>query len=195
MARKEAVANEPIPEIWGSDEVPPEFRRIYFEIVSLTDAFCNERLDRECQELCWKLAIELCQEGSPVVRGKRASWACGIVYTIGWVNFLTDPNSQPHVRPDEIAEWFGVSQATMHSKSKIIREGLDIIPLDPDFTLSSRLDDNPLAWMVELMNGMIIDIRHAPREFQEIAYQSGLIPYIPGDEEESQNDREGHRPK
>ena len=46
-------------------------------------------------------------------RGKRASWACGIVYLLGWVNFLSDPNQESHVRSEEIAKWFGVSMATM----------------------------------------------------------------------------------
>jgi hypothetical protein len=31
------------------------------------------------------------------------------------------------------------------------------------------------------VNGMIVDIRSMPREAQEIAFEKGLIPYIPGD--------------
>jgi hypothetical protein len=27
----------------------------------------------------------------------------------------------------------------------------------------------------------MIDVRHAPRELQEIAFKKGLIPYIPAD--------------
>jgi hypothetical protein len=165
----------------GSSEVPAEFRQVYLELVSLTDEFCNERLNPEYQELCREMAVSICQPGSPVLRGKRASWACGIVYAVGWVNFLGDPSQQPHVRADDIAQWFGVSTATMHSKAKAIREGLDLMPLDPDFTLPSRLDNNPLVWMLQLQNGLIIDIRHAPREAQVAAYERGLIPYIPAD--------------
>ncbi len=154
----------PVPTIDGSSEVPAEFRRVYLEIVSLTDDFCNEKLNEEYQELCRRMAISICQDGSPVLRGKPASWACGIVYSAGWVNFLGDPSQEPHVRSEDIAEWFGISTATMHSKSKVIREGLDLMAFDPEFTLPSRLGDNPLASMLELENGMIIDIRHAPRE-------------------------------
>jgi hypothetical protein len=69
----------------------------------------------------------------------------------------------------------------MLSKSKVLREGLDLMPFDPTFTLPSRLDDNPLVWMVELINGFIIDIRHAPRELQVQAYEAGMIPYVPAD--------------
>lgn len=174
-----------VPMICGSSEVPAEFRQVYLELVSLTDEFCNERLNLEYQELCREMAISICQPQSPVLRGKRASWACGIVYAAGWVNFLGDPSQQPHVRSEEIAEWFGVSTATMHSKAKAIREGLGLIAFDPDFTLPSRLNENPLIWMLQIKNGLIIDIRHAPREAQVAAYERGLIPYIPADRESS----------
>jgi hypothetical protein len=57
---------------------------------------------------------------------------------------------------------------------------MDIGSFDPDFTHSSRLDKNP-AWIVELTNGMLVDIRQAPREIQEAAYKLGMIPWIPAD--------------
>lgn len=31
------------------------------------------------------------------------------------------------------------------------------------------------------VNGMLVDVRFMPREVQEIAYQKGLIPFIPVD--------------
>jgi hypothetical protein len=36
--------------------------------------------------------------------------------------------------------------------------------------------------MLEI-GGMIVDIRHIPREVQELVYEQGLIPYIPADRE------------
>ncbi len=177
-ARVPSPASSPAPMISGSTEVPAEFRQLYLELVSLTDEFCNERLNVEYQELCREVAILLCQDGSPADRGKRASWASGIVYAVGWVNFLGDPSREPHVRSEEIAEWFGVSTATMHSKARTIREGLDLIPLDPRLTLPSRMGQNPLVWMLSV-NGLVMDIRDAPREAQQVAFDEGLIPYIP----------------
>lgn len=175
----------------GADaaEVPDEYREVYLELVALTDKFCSERLNDEYQDLCREMAISLCQDGSPVFRGKRASWASGVVYSVGWVNFLGDPSQEPHVRSEDIAKWFGVSVATMQNKSKVIREGLDLMPLDPEFTLPSRIDDNPLVWMVELTNGLIVDIRHAPRELQVQAYEAGMIPYVPADRERSPSEK------
>jgi hypothetical protein len=36
-----------------------------------------------------------------------------------------------------------------------------------------------MIWMLEI-NGLFMDIRTCPREAQEIAFEKGLIPYIPG---------------
>jgi hypothetical protein len=41
-------------------------------------------------------------------------------------------------------------------------------------------EKNPLMWMVEV-NGLLVDLRDMPREVQEIAFEDGLIPYIPAD--------------
>ena len=57
---------------------------------------------------------------------------------------------------------------------------LKIRPFDPDWTLPGRMDDNPLIWMIEV-NGLILDTRSCPREAQEVAFEKGLIPYIPAD--------------
>ncbi len=35
-------------------------------------------------------------------------------------------------------------------------------------------------WMLD-MNGLPMDIRRAPREAQVVAFEKGLIPYIPAD--------------
>ena len=57
---------------------------------------------------------------------------------------------------------------------------LKIRQFDHRWTLPSRMDDNPLVWMLEV-NGLIMDIRRCSREVQEIAFNKGLIPYIPAD--------------
>jgi hypothetical protein len=51
-------------------------------------------------------------------------------------------------------------------------------PLSPEWTLPSRLADNPMVWMLEI-NGLVIDIRQAPAELQRLAHEKGLIPFIP----------------
>ena len=54
---------------------------------------------------------------------------------------------------------------------------LKIHQFDPTWTLPSRMDDNPLVWMLQV-DGFVTDVRDAPREVQEIALKKGLIPYI-----------------
>jgi hypothetical protein len=68
----------------------------------------------------------------------------------------------------------------MQTKSKIIRDKLEIMQMDPEWCLSSLIGDNPLVWMLEV-DGFVIDARSAPIEFQQEAYRLGLIPYIPGE--------------
>ncbi len=33
------------------------------------------------------------------------------------------------------------------------------------------------------MNGFLVDLRNMPREVQQIAFDKGMIPYIPADRE------------
>jgi len=151
-------------------------------IGELTDAFCEEHLNEEYRQLCEDLIGALLEIELPLESGKPASWASAIVHALGWVNFLQDPHLSPHMTSPQIAEGFGVSQGTMLAKSKIIRDELDIIQLDPQWCLPSLLKDNPLVWMLKV-NGFVMDIRMAPREAQEEAYRLGLIPFIPADEQ------------
>jgi hypothetical protein len=108
--------------------------------------------------VCRWLAHCVCHEDSPVLRGKAASWACGIAYAAVRVNLLTDPSQDPHLTAEQIAQDFGVSSVTMHAKYRAISNGLDLMPFDPEFTVASRVDDNPLVWILKV-NGLLVDIR------------------------------------
>jgi len=150
-------------------------------IIGLTDAFCREHLNDEYAMMCRNLAAALSRKRpSPLVRGKMETWACGIIRTIGWVNFLDDPSQKPHMKLTSVDKAFGVAQSTGQGKSKTIRNLLKIRDFDPKWTLPSRVDDNPRVWMVSV-NGFIMDMRHASREVQVDAFEQGLIPYIPAD--------------
>lgn len=151
------------------------------QIIGLVSTFCLNHLDEEYYELCDDLTWVAFEENLPFEKGQPGSWASGIVHAIGFVNFLQDPSRSPHMTSAQIAKGFGVSQQTMLTKSKIIRDKLDMIQFDPDWCLPSRLGDNPLAWMLEV-DGFVIDARNAPLEFQQEAYRMGLIPYIPGED-------------
>ena len=80
----------------------------------------------------------------------------------------------------DIDAGFGVSEATGSAKSMAIRKLLKVRGFEPEWTVPSRMDDNPLIWMLQV-NGLLVDIRSCPREAQAVAFENGLIPYIPAD--------------
>lgn len=176
-----STVDKQVSEMLG--DVPDTFAGRFIDLVTLTDVFCDTFLNTEYKDLCREMAISICQKDSPVLKGTPQGWAAGIVYALGRVNFLDDPSQTPHMKSRQIAEGFGVSLATMQAKAKVVREGLDLMPFHPDWSLPSKMDSNPLVWMLEV-NGFAMDIRMAPREAQVAAYEQGLIPYIPADRAE-----------
>jgi Domain of unknown function (DUF6398) len=164
-----------------SEQVPKEMQARFEEITQLTEAFSRTYLNDEYASLIRQLTATLCRKRpSPLSQGKAATWACGIIHAIGIVNFLYDTSLTPHVASSQIASYFNLSPSTMQAKSKLIRDLLGMYQMDPDWTLPSKLDDNLLAWMIQV-NGIAIDARYAPRAIQEEAFRKGLIPYIPGE--------------
>jgi len=165
------------------DSRSTEAKEVLEAVIGLTDAFCKDCLNEEYAEACRKLAGVLARKRpSPLLRGKLETWASGIVRTIGRVNFLDDSSRTPHLKLPQIDKAFGVAESTGQGKSHQIRKMLRIHQFDHRWTLPSMMDDNPLIWMLEV-NGFLMDIRDAPREAQEIAYEKGMIPYIPADRE------------
>jgi hypothetical protein len=162
-----------------SESVPQALRPVFEAIVALTDPICREHLNDEYAKLCRELAAALCRKRpSPLSRGRIDVWACAIVYALGSVNFLWDKTQTPHMSTAELGQLFGVSKSTAANKARTIMDALNIGPFDPDWCLPSRLDDNPLAWMISV-DGFIVDARSAPRHIQEEALHLGLIPYLP----------------
>lgn len=168
------------------ETVPKASEPAYLAIIELTDNVCLEQLNEEYAALARKLTAALARkEPSPLLRGRPEIWACGIVYALGTVNFLFDKFQLVHMRADELCAAFGVSQSSGSNKAKQIRDTFKMFQFDPKWCLPSLLDENPLVWLLEV-NGMVVDARYMPREFQEIAYEKGLIPYIPADRERDQ---------
>jgi hypothetical protein len=162
-----------------AQSVPTSMRPLYESIVSLTDDFCRQHLNEEYAELCRRMAATLSRKRPcPLAQGHLASWACGIIYALGRVNFLFDKTQTPYMKSDELCSLFGVSPSNASAKSRKILDGLKITLLDPRWSLPSKLAVNPRAWLIQV-NGFLVDARSAPREIQEEAYRLGLIPYIP----------------
>ena len=166
-----------------SESVPSQMQPVYDEITHLTDAVCRDHVDEEFAMLCRKLTAALARKRpSPLARGKKEVWACAVMYALGQVNFLFDRSQTPHTTPGELCAMFGVAQSTASNKAKQIRDLFKMSYFDVQWSRPSKMDENPVAWMV-MVNGLIMDVRTLPREVQEEAYHKGLIPYLPGQRE------------
>ena len=162
-----------------SENVPKIMQDKYLEIIKLTDTFCNENLNEEYAQFARYAIAALCRKRpSPLSKGKAKTWACGVIHAIGTVNFLFDKSQLIHISASELYKKFDIAQSTGQSKSKIIRDLLEIHQMDHNWILPSKLKDNPMIWMLSI-NGLIMDIRDLPIEVQEQAFEQGLIPYIP----------------
>ena len=179
--RTPAVTKEGWVAVIALDElkVPKELRPVVEEIVGITDSVCLSVLDEEYADLARRAVAKLARKRpSPLQAGRRATWAAGVVYALGHVNFLADPASQPCVTADQLSAAFGVAKSTMSSKARQVRDLLRISHFSPEFQRADVVAQNPLAWIIDV-NGLAVDARHVPPGIQAEAYRRGLIPYIP----------------
>lgn len=166
----------------NSESVPKAMKEKYQEIVELTDSFSKQNLNEEYAQVIRCAVAAMCRKRpSPLASGKIKSWACGITHAIGMANFLFDKSQSPHISASDLYRKFEVGESTGQGKSKLIRDILKMSQLDSNWSLPSRIDSNPLIWMLSV-NGMVVDVRGMPREVQVMAFDKGLIPYIPDNE-------------
>jgi hypothetical protein len=67
-------------------------------------------------DLSVKTAALCRKRPSPLVSGQPRTWACGIVYVLGQINFLTHPSTQPFMTTADLCARFGVGQSTASAK-------------------------------------------------------------------------------
>lgn len=162
-----------------SQNIPAAMAEKFAAITRLTDAFCAEHLNEEYRQMIHQVVGTLARKRpSPLLKGKENVWAAAAVHAVGRVNFLDDASQSPHCKPKVIYGFFGIAENTGQNKSKEIRDLLKMGTLSPKWTLPSRLNDNPIVWMLQF-NGLIVDVRGMPLELQQMAFDKGLIPYIP----------------
>jgi hypothetical protein len=168
-----------------SERIPKAMAEKFAAITQLTDAFCAQHLNEEYRRMIHRVVGALARKRpAPLSSGKESVWAAAAVHAVGRVNFLDDPSQDPHCKPKVIYAFFGVAESTGQNKSKAIRDALKMGPFSPEWTLPSRLADNPMVWLLQV-NGLMMDIRTAPLELQRIAYEKGLIPFIPAERAET----------
>jgi hypothetical protein len=163
------------------ETAPPAARAAYDAVLALLDAFVADHLTEEYRPVLHAAALKLARKRpSPLTSGRPASWAAGIAHAIGAENFLFDKTTKPYISSADLAAAFGVGASTAAAKAAEVRKHLGIGPMDPRFCVASMLESNPLVWMLSV-DGIVIDIRHAPVELQRAAFAQGLIPFVPVD--------------
>jgi len=135
--------------------VPEKLRERFREIVALTDKFCAGHMNKEYRDLCRTCAADACAAHVPVASGKAASWAAGVISAVAYTNFLSDPSQPFHMSPDVLANRAGVSPATMQSKSKAIRDALDIGRMDPRYSRRELNENNPINEVMALFGQLL----------------------------------------
>lgn len=149
-------------------------------VIALTDKVCADLLDEEYADLARQVVAKLARKRpSPLQSGRAATWAGGVVWALGQVNFLFDRSTEPYVAHDDLADAFGLSKSTLGQKGKQIRDMLKMTWGTPEFLRAERIDANPMIWFIEV-NGLPFDARELPIEIQVEAYLKGIIPYVPG---------------
>jgi Domain of unknown function (DUF6398) len=93
---------------------------------------------------------------TPLVGGRRATWAAGVVYALGQANFLFDPARARRVTADQLSDAFGVAKATMSGKARLVRDLLRIDFFSPEFQRADVAAENPMIWMLEV-NGLVVE--------------------------------------
>ncbi len=180
-----AIPNDFTTNMTQPERIPKAMAEKFAGITALIDPFCACYLNEEYRQMIHHAVGALARKRpSPLSTGKESVWAAAAVHAVGLVNFLDDPAQDPHCRPKVIFEFFGVALSTGQNKSKGIRDALNMDRFSPEWTLPSRLANNPMVWMLEV-NGMLMDIRHAPIEFQRLAHEKGLIPFVPAERQEN----------
>jgi hypothetical protein len=176
-----AAAGWQNPGVSELDElkIPNATRPVAEEIIKITDVVCATLLDAEYALLARQVVAKLARKRpSPLLSGRRATWAAGVVYALGQINFLSDPSREPYLTADELSEAFGIAKGTMGSKAKQIRDLLKMDYNTPEFMRADVADDNPAVWFVEV-DGLITDARSLSLDLQTTAFARGYIPYIP----------------
>ena len=171
-----------MPQKKHSTKIPKIMQDYYQELTKLTDGFCLQYLNNEYKNLACYAAEALCRKKpSPLINRQLNTWACAIIHSLGFTNFLFDKNKKPFISHNDLADAFGLRKSTVRNKSRQVRELLKIHQFDHHWCLPSRLKDSAFVWMISF-NDFIVDVRTMSREVQEIAFEKALIPFVPDDE-------------
>lgn len=136
------------------------------ELINLTSEFCEKHINDEYTQLCEKLIRKMGRKRSvPFERGQLNIWAASVIHSLAIINFLFDPDTEPHVTIHDIHNYFKTNRTTVAGKSKKIRDMFEMWHFSPEFSTQKMSENNPLNGMV-MVNGYIVPIDTLPEESQ-----------------------------
>lgn len=98
------------------------------EIKGMVSAFCDLHLNVEFAGYALKLCEKLGRMRKlSITRGRTEIWAAAIIYVIARLNFLFDPESENHITPDTICEFFRTKKSTVGNKATQIEKACDLV--------------------------------------------------------------------
>ena len=169
--------------------VSKSMKPVFDGIEPLITDYCHQYLNEEYRKLCLRLLEKLCRKRpSPLLTGRKNTWAAAIIYAITTNNFIFDKSQPIHLTAEELCAPFGLAKSTVSNKAREIRDMFDITYLNPEWQLACLAEDNPVNWLFNV-NGFVIDIRMAPVDVQEEAYRRGLIPFVPARKEKEEKEK------
>lgn len=81
----------------GDLRIPVAMRPTAAQVIRLTDKVCADLLEQEYAALARQAVAKLARKRpSPLQSGRAATWAGGVVWALGQVNFLSDRSTEPH---------------------------------------------------------------------------------------------------
>ena len=142
-------------------------------ITALATDFCNQKLDKEYFELIEKLIGKLSRKRpSPLLKGKEAIWAAGVVHALGQINFLDDRSFEPYVSFDELNNFFETKKSTVGNKVADIRKMFKMNKMTNfEFMTESRKKSSTSYNMV-MVDGFFVSISALPEEYQKVAREA-----------------------
>ena len=142
------------------------------QILELTNAFCDEKLNEEYSLLCKKLINKMGRKKDvPFKRGRIDIWAAAVVHAIGSVNFLFDKSFEPYASVSDINDYFGTKSSSVSQKSKRIMDLFKMTYFDSEFSTGGMNDVSPLNNMV-VVDGYIMPLNTLPKEYQEMVREA-----------------------
>jgi hypothetical protein len=149
-----------------------EIKKREKELLSMTGAFCEKKLDEEYARLCEKLIKKMGRKRDvPFQRGKLEIWAAAVVHALGTINFLFDKSFEPYITDDQIHEYFGTKSSTVSSKSRDVRDMFDMWHFSPEFSTQKMADSNPMNNMV-MVDGFIVPLDSLPEDVQQMVREA-----------------------